>query len=193
MACGGMTAGLPAGPSTVAANVTTAAAPVPAPAPAAAQDFPNLTGRWRTSGQIGFRNLENGNVLTWGSCSGALTIDAQDGAAFSGPIGTQGGGWNSDRFCTAYGTFRGQLLARDGSVAQARLEGNFQNWPFPSVSPACETIASGDGVWTGSATSEAITLQVRDTLRCAVNVDGGLPTLPMANFERTVTLRFERW
>ena len=36
-------------------------------------------------------------------------------------------------------------------------------------------------------------VQVRDTLRCAVNVDGGVTGMPMADFERTVSLTFERW
>jgi hypothetical protein len=140
-----------------------------------------------------FRNLENGNTLGWGSCSGSFTITVQDRGTFAGPFGTQGGGWNSDRFCTASGTFTGEVLAPDGSVARARLEGNFQNWPRPSVWPSCEFVSRGDGIWTGSATSDDIRLQRSDILRCPVNVDGGLTGMPMADFERTVSLAFERW
>lgn len=156
-----------------------------------AQDFPSLTGRWRASGTTVFRNLETGSALNWDGCSGSLTI-TQDGEHFTGPLGTQGSGWNSDRFCTASGTFAGELIERDGSVARARLEGNFQNWPRPSVSPSCEVISAGDGIWTGSATRDTIRLQVRDRLRCAANVDGGLSGTAMANFERTVSLVFQR-
>ena len=156
-----------------------------------AQDIPSLTGRWRASGSTAFRNLESGTSLNWGGCSGSFTI-TQDGQRFTGPLGTEGSGWNSDRFCTASGTFAGELIERDGSMAQARLEGNFQNWPRPSVSPSCEVISLGDGIWTGSATSDAIRLQVRDTLRCAANVDGGITGIAMANFERTVSLVFQR-
>ena len=161
----------------------------PSVAAVVAQALPALTGNWRASGTTVFRNVETGNTLNWGGCSGSLTI-TQDGPRFSGPLGTQGGGFNSDRFCTASGTFTGELA--EGDVARARLEGNFQNWPRPSVSPSCELISAGDGVWTGTASSDAIRLQVRDTLRCAANVDGGLAGIPMANFERTVSLIFQR-
>lgn len=156
------------------------------------QNLPVLTGQWRASGTTVFRNLETGSSLNWGGCSGSFTITAQDGHRFSGPLGTQGSGWNSDRFCTASGTFTGELVETDGSAARARLEGNFQNWPRPSVSPSCEVISAGDGVWTGSATSDTIRLQIHDRLRCAANVDGGLSGTPMANFERTVSLVFQR-
>ena len=177
----------PTGPSSLGQ------APVLLSAPGAvAEILPSLIGQWRAIGTTVFRNLETGSSLNWGGCSGSFTITTQDGQRFAGPLGTQGGGWNSDRFCTASGTFTGELVEPDGSVARARLEGNFQNWPRPSVSPSCEMIAAGDGVWTGSATSDAIRLQVRDRLRCAANVDGGLSGIPMANFERTVSLVFER-
>ena len=156
-----------------------------------AQQVPSLTGRWRAIGTTVFRNLENGNELNWGGCSGSFTVATQDGQHFAGPLTTQGGGANSDRFCTASGTFTGEII--EEARAQARLEGNFQNWPRPSVSPSCELISAGDGVWTGSATIDAIRLQVRDRLRCAANVDGGHSGVPMANFERTVSLNFERW
>jgi hypothetical protein len=151
-----------------------------------------LTGRWQASGKTAFRNLETGGMLNWGGCSGSFDITAQEGQRFSGLLGSQGVGFNSDRFCTAAGTLTGELVQRDGSVVRARLEGNFQNWPRPSVSPSCEVISAGDGIWTGSATSDAIHLQVRDTLRCAVNVDGGFIGMPMADFERTVSFNFER-
>jgi hypothetical protein len=184
--CGGVTGAVPTGPSAVTPNP---AALVPIPG----QAFPSLTGRWRASGGTVFRNLENGNTLDWGSCSGSFTITAQDRGTFTGPFSAQGGGWNSDRFCTASGTFTGELLALDGSVARARLEGNFQNWPRPSVWPSCEFISPGDGIWTGSATSDDIRLKISDVLRCPVNVDGGLAGMPMADFERTVSLTFQRW
>lgn len=185
-ACGGVT-DVPTGPSPVSLTVT------PAVTAVVAQDFPTLTGRWRASGTSVFRNVATGNMLNWGGCSGSFTVMEQDGQSFTGPLGTQGGGFNSDRFCTASGTFTGELMERDGSVARARLAGNFVNWPRPSVSPSCEVISAGDGVWTGSATKDAIRLQVRDTLRCAANVDGGVIGMPMADFERTVSLTFERW
>ena len=184
VACAGG-ADVPTGPSDVTAT--------PAATPGQAVDFPSLTGRWRVSGSMVFRNQDNGNVLTWGNCSGAFTVATQNRGTFTGPFSTQGGGWNSDRFCTASGTLTGELTAPDRNAARARSEGNFQNWPRPSVSPSCETASAGDGVWTGTATSDAIRLQLSDVLRCPVNVDGGLPGMPMANFERTVTLTFERW
>jgi hypothetical protein len=184
-ACGRVSDAMPAGPSPVTANPRTLAPP-------AAQNVPSLTGRWRASGRNVFRNLENGNTLSWG-CSGSFTITAQDGSIFTGPFATQGSGWNTDRYCTASGTFTGELLTPDGSVVQARLEGNFQSWPRPAVWPSCELVSPGDGIWTGSATSDDIRLQTHDILRCAVNVDGGLPGMPMADFERTVSLTFQRW
>lgn len=178
---------MPTGPSPIALAAVTLAAPQ-----VAAQSVPSLTGQWRASGTTVFRNLDTGNTLNRGGCSGSFTITAQDGQRFTGSLGTQGGGFNSDRFCTASGTFAGELVERDGTVARARLEGNFQNWPRPSVSPSCEIVAAGDGVWTGSATSDAIRLEVRDVLRCAANIDGGLSGIPMADFERTVSLTFQR-
>jgi hypothetical protein len=179
-------AAAPTGPS--AMSLTPASGPGVA---VVAQNAPALTGRWRAFGSTVFRNLATGNTLNWDGCSGSLTIAAQDGQRFTGPLGMQGGGANSDRFCTASGTFTGELV--EGAGARARLEGNFQNWPRPAVSPSCEVISAGDGIWIGSATQDAIRLQVRDTLRCPVNVDGGVPGMPMANFERTVSLDFQRW
>lgn len=166
---------------------------VPSPAPVRPQDFPSLAGRWRAVGSVLFRNLENGSTLTWGGCSGVFTVTAQDGATFTGRVDTQGSGWNSDRFCTAKGTFTGDLLVADGSVARARLEGDFQNWPRPSVTPVCQFVSPGDGVWTGTATIAEIRLQISDVLRCPVNGDGGLEGMPMAVFARTVSLTFRPW
>jgi hypothetical protein len=183
-ACG-VSGDMPTGPSD--------ATPTPAATPGTAQDFPSLTGRWRASGSMVFRNRESGNALSWGNCSGSFTVTAQNRGSFTGPFGTQGGGWNSDRFCTASGTLTGELVAPDRGVARARLEGNFQNWPRPSVFPSCEVVSAGDGIWTGTATSDDIRLQISDVLRCPVNVDGGLPGMPMADFERTVSLTFQRW
>ena len=178
---------MPTGPSSInLASVVPATVVV-------AQDFPSLTGRWRATGTTVLRNVQSGNMQNRGGCSGSFTVAEQDGQRFSGPLGTQGSGFSSDRFCTASGTFTGELVERDGSVARARLEGDFQNWPRPSVSPTCEFISGGDGVWTGSATSDAIRLQVRDLLRCPANVDGGLIGMPLADFERTVSLTFQRW
>lgn len=171
-ACGSIASAVPTAPSKVA--------------------FPTLTGRWRVSSSIiALRNIEKDATLTWGGCSGWLTIDLQNDAAFRGSLSTQGSGWNSDRFCTASGTFAGTLLSADGTTAQARLDGDFQNWPRPSVTPSCELISAGDGMWSGSATSDAIRLQVRDVLRCPVNGDGGIAGMPMADFERTVSLSFQ--
>jgi hypothetical protein len=177
-------AAAPTGPSPIANALT------PAATAAVAQNVPSLVGQWRASGTTEFRNVATGNTLNWGGCAGSLTITEQDGQRFTGALGTRGGGFNSDRYCTAAGTFRGELAERD--VARARLEGNFQNWPRPAVSPSCEVISAGDGIWTGSASNDAIHLQVTDTLRCAVNVDGGQVGMPMADFERTVSLTFQR-
>lgn len=156
------------------------------------REFPSLTGDWRASGNTVFKNLGTGNSLTYGSCSGTFSVTLQDRDHFSGPLDTRGFGWNSDRFCTASGTMSGELVEFDGSIARARLDGNFQNWPTPSVLPACEVVSAGDGVWTGSARSDAISLHVTDTLRCPANVDGGIIGIAMANFERTVSFVFQR-
>jgi hypothetical protein len=185
VACGDTTdlAGVPTGPSAIGLALR------PSATAAVAQNLPTLTGTWRASGTTVFRNLATGGALNWGGCSGSFTVTSQDGGRFSGPLGTQGGGFNSDRFCTASGTFNGEL---DGNDVSARLEGNFQNWPRPSVSPSCEVISAGNGVWTGTATADVIRLQMKDTLRCAANVDGGMVGIPMADFERTVSFTFER-
>jgi hypothetical protein len=177
----------PAGPSAIVLTPAIFAAP----AVVTAQALPTLTGRWRVSGTTAFRNVETGNTLRFGGCSGSFVITAQEGGRFTGSLATQGGGWNSDRFCTASATLTGELVA-DGA-AQARLEGNSRNWPRPAVTPSCEFVSAGDGTWTGNATGDSIRLQTGDTLRCGVNVDGGIPGMPTANFERTVSLDFERW
>jgi hypothetical protein len=176
-------AGVPTGPSAIGLLLS------PSTTAGVSRNLPTLTGQWRASGTTVFRNVATGNTLNWGGCYGSLNVTSQDGQRFSGKLGTQGGGYNSDRFCTASGTFNGEV---DGGTARARLEGNFETWPRPAVSPSCEVISAGDGVWTGSVTGDAIQLQVRDTLRCAANVDGGINGLPMADFERTVSLTFER-
>ena len=185
--CSGVT-DLPAGPSPISLTPVIFAAPA-----VVTQALPTLTGRWRVSGTNAFRNLETGSTQNWGGCSGSFTITAQDGDRFSGALATQGGGWNSDRFCTASATLTGELVAGDASAARATLEGNSRNWPRPAVNPSCEFVSMGDGIWTGSATGDSIRLQTGDTLRCPVNVDGGIVGMPTANFERTVSLTFERW
>ena len=153
--------------------------------------YPALTGQWRGGGTAVFRNIETGNTLTFGSCSGTFTVTSQDDNRFSGQLESRGFGFNSDRFCTASGTLSGEVMSDDGST-QARLEGNFQNWPRPSVTPSCEMISAGDGIWIGSADTNAIRLRVTDTLRCPASADGGPIGMPMANFERTVSLVFQR-
>jgi hypothetical protein len=188
VACGRSTGAMPTAPSSFAASPTSPSAPAPAPV----QDFPALSGRWRVFGTIVFRNLESGNALSWGGCSGSFTVTAQNGGSFTGRFGTQGGGWNSDRFCTASGTFSGELLTFDGSVAQARLRADFEHWPLPSVSPPCELVSPGDGVWTGSATGGDMKVRASDVLRCPANVDGGAAGMPREDFERSVSLTFER-
>ena len=150
-----------------------------------------MTGQWRGGGTATFRNLESGNTLTFGTCSGSFTVTTQEDTHFSGQLESRGFGWSSDRFCTASGTMSGEVVADDGS-ARAHLEGNFQNWPQPSVTPSCELISAGDGVWTGSAANDGIRLTVTDRLRCPVSVDGNQGNIPMANFERTVSLAFQR-
>lgn len=179
-ACGSVSAASPTGPS-----------PVTATTPAAVQDYPSLTGRWRPSGRIEFRNLSTGNVLSWNCGTGSLTVTAQDGRGFTATFGTQGSGWNTDRYCTASGTFTGEIATPDGSIASARLDSG--NWPRPAVNPSCEFLSRGDGIWRGTATAAEIRLQATDSLRCAVNVDGGTTGMPMADFERTVTLTFRPW
>ena len=167
------------------------AAPVTLPGPVVVhREFAAVEGSWKVAGTSVFRNVDSGNAVTYGTCSGSFDV-AQDGGRFSGPLQTRGFGWNSDRFCTATGTLTGELSVDNANVS-ATLDGNFQNWPRPSVQPSCETIAAGDGIWTGTAGSQEIHLQVRDLLRCAANVDGGLLNMPMATFERTVSLVFQR-
>jgi hypothetical protein len=152
--------------------------------------FPALAGEWRAGGTAVFRNLETGNALTFGSCNGTFTITSQEDNHFSGQLESRGFGWSSDRFCTASGTMSGELV--EGGSARAHLEGNFQNWPRPAITPSCELISAGDGIWTGSAASNNISLRVTDSLRCPVSADGGPVGMPMANFERTVSLVFQR-
>ena len=109
--------------------------------------------------------------------------------SFTGPFGTQGGGWNSDRFCTASGTLTGELVAPDRGVARARLEEISRTGPARQCFPRARSSQAGDGVWIGTATSDDIRLQISDVLRCPVNVDGRPGTgMPMADFERTVSL-----
>jgi hypothetical protein len=113
-----------------------------------------------------------------------LTVESQTGRAFNGRLNTDGNGWNSDRFCAGGGTLAGEILVPDGSAAMARLEGGFS-------SNQC-TFLSGGLEFIGVARDGEIRLQRTDMLRCPVNMDGG-PGMPFADFERTVTLAFERW
>jgi len=181
-ACGGGTSNLPGGPS----PTTTDHAPGSATTPIApVQPFPSLTGRWRTSGtHIVYRNIATGSTPGSYSCEGSLTIESQDGAAFTGRLTTQGHGWNSDRFCTGSGTLTGNIATPDGSVAIARLDGGF------GVNQ-CTYIQRGNE-YSGLARDTEIRFERNDTLRCPVNMDGG-PGMPLVEFERTITLAFARW
>jgi hypothetical protein len=133
-------------------------------------------------GQHGFPQSRNGNALSWSNCSGSLYRPAQNRGSFTGPFGTQGGGWNSIDSARRRERLTGELVAPDRGIARARLEGNFQNWPRASVSPSCDVVSAGDGVWTGTATSDDIRLQINDVLRLsgecrrrpARNADGRL-------------------
>lgn len=144
-----------------------------------------MTGRWRTyATRIVYRNLDTGATPGNYGCSGSLTIDSQEGRAFSGSLNIQGSGWNTDRFCTGSGTLTGELLSPDGSSARARLD--------RALSANQCTLVSGGNEFTGSAREAEIRLERADIMRCPVNMDGG-PGMPLADFERTVTLSFERW
>lgn len=182
VACGGgVTPDLPSGPSPETANATGAAAAPVAPV----QPFPSLTGRWRTSGtRIVYRNIETGTTPGTYSCEGWLTIDSQSGRTFSGSFGSQGHGWNSDRFCTGSGTLTGDILSPDGSAATARLDGGFS-------ANQCTFVRRGSD-FVGIARDAEIRLERSDMMRCPVNMDGG-PGMPFVEFERTVTLAFARF
>jgi hypothetical protein len=178
---GGVTPGLPSGPSQ---PPDTAGAPGAAPG-APVRPFPSLTGRWRTSGtRIAYRNIETGIIPDSYNCEGSLTIDSQDGSVFSGTLNTTGHGWNSDRFCTGHGTLTGHILSNDGSAATARLDG--------AISANQCTFVQRGSEFTGVASDAEIRLQRNDIMRCPVNLDGG-PGMPLVDFERTVTLAFARW
>jgi hypothetical protein len=183
-ACGAITPALPTAASPLAFAAASSAAPAPAPA-AAAQSYPSLTGRWRSAGtRVVYRNIETGTTPGGYSCQGMLTVDRQDGDAFTGSFSTQGNGWNSDRFCTGSGTLQGELMEPDGSEARASLAGGFS-------ANQC-TFVSGNGEFAGTARADGISLQRVDIYNCPVNMDGG-PGMPVAQFERTITLSFERW
>ena len=112
-----------------------------------------------------------------------MTVETQNGRTFSGRISTDGNGWNSDRFCTGGGTLSGEILTPDAGSARARLDGGFSKNQCTFVSTSSE--------FTGNAREAEIRLQGTDILRCPVNLDGG-PGMPFVEFERTVTLAFER-
>ena len=182
VACGGVTPELPTSPSPGSSTPAT----VPAAPALPAEAFPSLVGRWRTATgtSIVYRNRETGTTPGSYSCHGSLTIESQDGRTFSGKLGTDGNGWNSDRFCTGGGTLIGEVLTPDAGSARARLDGGFSK-------NLC-TFVSSAGEFTGIARDAEIRLQGTDILRCPVNLDGG-PGMPFVEFERTVTLAFERW
>ena len=180
--CGSVTPDFPSSPSP--ATTDTGSGPAAAPVDPL-QPFPSLTGRWRTAGtRIVYRNIETGTTPDTYSCEGSLTIDSQDGGAFIGRFSTQGHGWNSDRFCTGSGTLAGDILSPDGSAVRARLEGGFS-------ANQCAFVQRG-GEFAGIAREGEIRLERNDIMRCPVNMDGG-PGMPFVEFERTVTLAFERW
>jgi hypothetical protein len=177
VACGRVAPALATGPSPLS--------PTPVAAPAPAQSFPAVTGRWRAAGtRIVYRNVETGTTPGDYGCQGMLTVESQNGRAFTGRLNMDGHGWNSDRFCAGGGTLVGEILSPDGSAALARLEGEFS-------ANQC-TFVSGGSAFTGVARDGEIRLQRMDMLRCPVNMDGG-PGMPFADFERTVNLAFERW
>ena len=181
LACGSVTPALPTGPSPASSSAATAPA---SPAPPA-EAVPSLVGRWRTAGtRIVYRNRETGTTPGIYSCQGSLTIESHNGRAFSGTLSTDGNGWNSDRFCTGWGTLTGETLLPDAGSARARLDGGFSK-------NQCTFVAGGDE-FTGIAGDAEILLQRTDVLQCPVNLDGG-PGMALAEFERTVTLSFERW
>ena len=181
VACGSVIPELPTAPSPSSSTPATAPA---APAPPT-EAFPSLVGRWRTAGtNIVYRNRETGTTPGSYSCQGSLTIESQDGRAFSGKLSTDGNGWNSDRFCTGGGTIVGEVLTPGAGSARARLDGGFSKNQCTFVSASSE--------FTGIARDAEIRLQGTDILRCPANLDGG-PGMPFVEFERTVTLAFERW
>ena len=113
-------AAMPTGPSVSSSVSATFAEPA-----VLAQDFPSLTGQWRASGTTAFRNLDTGNTLNWGGCSGAFIINEQDNQRFTGLLNTEGRGWNSDRFCTDFGHLQwraaGTQRQRGTRVARRQL------------------------------------------------------------------------
>jgi hypothetical protein len=132
---------------------------------------------------VEYRNRENGAVHRF-SCTGGASVTSQAEGGFSGRINTSGNGYNSDRFCGSSASFSGVMTA-DGTITRATIDPRFGAY-------RCEEFVSGDGVYTGNATATTFRMQTADRWRCPVNLDGGLPGNPTAEFDRTVTLSFER-
>jgi hypothetical protein len=178
-ACGGaVVSSSLTGPTPIAAT-----APAPSPTAPAGQVYPSLVGRWRSDGtRITYRNRETGVQLGSFNCEGSMNVASQTASEFAGTISTSGHGWNSDRFCTYVGELSAEMLSPAGAV-RGRLDARIG-------AHQC-TFVSGDGVFAGSATADAIRLETTDVYRCPVNLDGG-PGMPIAEFERTVTLSFGR-
>ena len=183
VACGRISSPGLTGPSPLPSGGPTSATPVPLPppVPAPVPQWPSLTGRWIGGARVILRNRENG-ATHYFSCEGRFFLTEQTGTQFQGQAGLQGGGWNSDRFCTFSGLVIGVLLAPDGS-ARATIERR--------LSAASCDFVSGDGIYTGSVTATQMRLESVDILNCNAPLVAG-SGFPRADFARTVTLRFER-
>jgi hypothetical protein len=183
VACGQASSPDLTGPSSIA-SAPTAASPVPLPAadPAPLQPLPSLVGRWFAGAQVVLRNRESGAVHAF-SCQGHFFITEESARSLVGSVNLQGGGWNSDRYCTLSGAVNLELQAVDGSLARATVERRIS-------AVSCQFV-SGDGIYTGTVEANRIRLETTDVLNCnAPLVDGS--GFPRADFDRTVTLRFER-
>ena len=179
VACGQVSSPNLTGPSPIA-SAPTAASPVPLPAPL--QPLPSLLGRWIAGAQVVLRNRESGAVHHF-SCQGHFFISEETARYLVGSVNLHGGGWNSDRYCTLSGAVNVELQAADGRVARAIVERRIS-------AVSCQFV-SGDGIYTGSVEGTRIRLEATDVLNCNASlVDGS--GFPRADFDRTVTLRFER-
>jgi hypothetical protein len=87
-----------------------------------------------------------------------MSITSQTGGEFSGRTNWQGNGASSDPYCSHSGTFAA-VMTQAGTLTELRLDP-------PMAAKSCARV-SGDGVFTGTVTSDsAIEGQMMDRVSC---------------------------
>ena len=142
-------------------------------APSAVAQYPQLVGDWIESGSVlDLHYRDTDTTVSIPGCGAAVKVLTQTAGTFSGGVGVQGQGSDSDRQCTYAFDFTAQMTP-DGTMT-----GFSPSPPFRTQ----DCSAGSDANVSGSVTSTAIRIVMKDRGTCRGTTGRAIDT------DRTLTI-----